>query len=408
MKKLVQINPVLRTTTSTGKIMKEIGTLAESRGWECYLAYSRGRDGVPQSGMKLLPVGNRVSVALHGMATRLADRHGLSSNAATRRFVKELERIDPDVIHIHNIHGYFLNYKILFEYLKQNDKPVVWTVHDCWLFTGHCYHYASAGCNRWKSGCGGCPQRKAFPESWFIDRSKKNYIDKKEAFTSLGDKLTIVTVSEWMRSQMADSFLKECRFEVIHNGIDTDVFRPSNPSGFIKGHSLEDKRIILGVANIWSREKGLEEFASLAERLEENEALVMVGLNDEQAAKLPNNVIRISRTANAGELAEIYSAADVFVNLTLQENYPTVNLEAISCGTPVVTYDTGGCRETISESTGTAVPQGDLAAVLAAVRAWGAKDRDESRKICREYALDHFRKEDRYGDYIGLYEELTR
>lgn len=408
MKRIVQINPVLRTTTSTGKIMKEIGTLAESSGWENYLAYSRGRDGVPQSGMKLLPVGSRISVVLHGLLTRFTDRHGLGSKVATRRFVKELEKLDPDIIHIHNIHGYFLNYKILFEYLQRSGKPVIWTVHDCWLYTGHCYHYASVGCDRWKRGCGGCPQRKAFPQSWFIDRSKKNYSDKKAAFTSIGDKLTIVTVSDWMRREMENSFLKDCRFEVIHNGIDTERFHPADPSGFITEHSLEGKRILLGVANIWSKEKGLDDFVSLSQRLEADEALVLVGLNEDQAAGLPDNIVKISRTANVEELAAIYSAATVFVNLTLQENYPTVNLEAISCGTPVVTYDTGGCRETISEATGTSVPQGDIDAVLESVRDWERTDREDSRRACRDYAVRHFRKEDRYADYIELYEELTR
>ena len=408
MKKLVQINPVIRTTTSTGRIMQEIGIIAESCGWECHIAYSRGRDGVPQEDAGLIPVGNRVSVGLHGLLTRLTDRHGLGSRRATRRFVRELEKIDPDVIHIHNIHGYFLNYKILFEYLKRSGKPVVWTVHDCWLFTGHCYHYASAGCVKWKSGCGNCPQKKAFPSSWLIDRSKKNYSDKKKAFTSLGDKLTLVTVSEWMRGQMKESFLKDCRFEVIHNGIDTGRFRPSDPSSFIRKHNLEGKHILLGVASIWSREKGLDEFVKLYRLLDANEALVLVGLSDAQAAVLPEGIVKISRTANVEELAGIYSAAEVLVNLTLQENYPTVNLEAVSCGTPVVTYDTGGCRETVSEETGTVVPQGDVEAVIGAVRDWETKDRDDRRLVCRQYAEKHFRKEDRYRDYIGLYERLTR
>lgn len=408
MKKLVQINPVLRSTTSTGKIMKEIASLASSCGWECHLAYSGGRERGVRSKFGLMPVGGRLSVALHGILTRLTDRHGLCSSMATRRFVRQLEKLDPDVIHIHNIHGYFLNYKILFDYLRRSGKPVIWTVHDCWLFTGHCYHYASAGCDRWKTGCGHCPQRKAFPASWFIDRSEKNYRDKRAAFTSIGDKLTIVTVSEWMREQMSESFLKECRFKVIHNGIDTNRFRPCDPSRFIRDHKLEGRKILLGVASIWSREKGLDDFAGLAGMLEDEEVLVLVGLSDAQAAGLPDSIINIPRTSDIEELAEIYSAATVFVNLTHQENYPTVQMEAISCGTPVVTYDTGGCRESIVGETGTVVPQGDKSVVLKAVRAWEAEEREKTKDACRSYALSHFRKEDRYEDYIRLYEELTR
>ena len=190
MPKLLQINPVLRRNTSTGKIMQEIGELAASRGWESWIAYSRGRDGVPDApsapkGSKLLPVGSRLSVALHGLETRLFDRHGLGSRLATRRFVKALRRLDPDIIHIHNIHGYFLNYKILFRYLAECGKPVIWTVHDCWLYTGHCYYYSAAGCDAWTRGCGNCPQRKAFPSSLFFDRSGKNFRDKSKAFNSV-------------------------------------------------------------------------------------------------------------------------------------------------------------------------------------------------------------------------------
>ena len=185
MKKLLQINPVIRTNTSTGRIMQEIGELAMANGWESYVAYSGGRDGVKPCKSKLMPVGGKLDVAFHGLWTRLTDRHGLASWFATKRFISEIKELKPDVIHIHNIHGYFLNYRMLFEYLKEADIPVIWTVHDCWLYTGHCYYYSSIGCDKWMSGCGNCPQRTAFPASWFIDRSKQNLKDKSEAFNSI-------------------------------------------------------------------------------------------------------------------------------------------------------------------------------------------------------------------------------
>ena len=210
MKKLLHINPVLRTSTSTGRIIQEIGAVAIAAGWDNYIAYSKGRDGIRPSQSKLLPVGSKLSVALHGLITRFFDMHGLGSKLATKRFVREIEKLRPEVIHIHNIHGYFLNYKILFEYLSKADIPVVWTVHDCWLYTGHCYHYACVECEKWRTQCEKCPQKTAFPTSILLDRSRQNFNDKKAAFTSLKN-LTIVTVSECMKCAMTHSFLKDCR-----------------------------------------------------------------------------------------------------------------------------------------------------------------------------------------------------
>lgn len=417
MKKLLQINPVVRQSTSTGKIMREIGAIASRSGWESYIAFSAGRDPVPEldeegkfSGSYPVPVGSRISVAIHGLATRLFDRHGLASVIATRRFIKEIGKIDPDVIHIHNIHGYFLNYRILFRYLKKSGKPVVWTVHDCWLYTGHCYHYASAGCDKWKSGCGNCPQKNAFPTSWIFDRSRRNFSDKSQAFNSLErGKLVLAPVSEWMRNEMSGSFLKDNVFRVIHNGIDVEAFRPSSNGQEIRlKYGLGERKIILGLASIWSKEKGLDDFVELAGLIDGSaEVIVLVGVTPAQKESLPAAITAISRTSDRNELASLYSEAAVFVNPTWQDNYPTVNMEAISCGTPVVTYRTGGSVESITPQTGAVVEQGDVDGLLAAIRRFEVADRDGLRCLCREYALSHFRKEDRYEEYIQLYESLT-
>ena len=408
MKKLLQINPVIRTNTSTGRIMQEIGELAMANGWESYIAYSGGRDGIRPCKSHLMPVGSKMSVALHGLWTRLTDRHGLASNLATKRFIREIENLQPDIIHIHNIHGYFLNYKILFEYLKSVDIPVIWTVHDCWIYTGHCYYYSSIQCDRWKIGCGKCPQRKQFPTSWFVDCSSRNFKDKDKAFNSIKDKLTIVPVSMWIRDEMSHSFLKDCRYQVIHNGINLDVFdvQPDDRSVREK-YGLGDKKIILGLASIWSKEKGWDDFVKLSEMLEEDEVIVMVGISEEQQKRLPKNIVAIRRTENVRQLAELYSAATAFVNPTWQDNYPTVNLEAIACGTPVVTYRTGGSIEVITEDTGRIVEQGDVAGLLAAVREIAEKGKVQYTAKCRAFALENFRKEDRYADYLKLYESLT-
>ena len=407
MPKLLQINPVIRMNTSTGRIMQEIGDLAMASGWESYVAYSKGRDGLRESTSQTVPVGNRLSVAWHGLETRLFDRHGLASTNATKDFVREIQRIDPDIIHIHNIHGYFLNYKVLFDYLSKAGKHVIWTVHDCWLYSGHCYHYMFAGCDRWKSGCGHCPQKRQFPASLLFDRSAQNFKDKAEAFRSVPkDLLTIVPVSEWIRQEMSQSFLKDCRFKVIHNGIDTSIFTPSDSDAAVREkYGIGNRKIILGLASIWCREKGWDDFIALSKMLREDEVIVMVGVKPEQAKALPAGIIPVSRTENVRQLAELYSAAEVFVNPTYQDNYPTVNLESISCGTPVITYRTGGSVESITPQTGLVVETGDVCGLRSAIDAIESRGNEYFRVPCRTYALAHFRKEDRYAEYLRLYAE---
>ena len=407
MKKLLQINPVIRVNTSTGRIMQEIGELAMQNGWECHIAYSKGRDGIRECRSDIVPVGNKWSTAWHGIETRLFDRHGLASSHATRQFVRKIEEICPDVVHIHNIHGYFLNYQILFDYLSKAGIPVVWTVHDCWLYTGHCYYYSFAGCDRWQTGCHHCPQKKEFPTSLFCDRSRRNFEDKKAAFTSMPlDRMTIVPVSEWIRNEMRRSFLSAYPFRVIHNGINTDIFNIYDDRQVRKTFGLGNRHILLGVASIWSREKGLDDFIRMAGMLNEDEVVVLVGIKPEDRKRLPDNVVGIARTENIRQLAELYAAADVFVNPTWQDNYPTVNMEAIACGTPVVTYRTGGSVEVITPATGMIVEQGNLNELLKSIREIESKGKASYQEACRKYALLNFKKEDRYMEYLRLYEEL--
>ena len=401
MKKLLQINPVIKENTSTGKIMRTLGELAQAAGWESYVAYSRARDGVPPHSSRLVPVGNKADLLLHWVATRLFDAHGLASRLATRRFVARLRELNPDVIHIHNIHGYFLNYKILSRALAQMGKPVVWTVHDCWLYTGHCYHYASAGCERWKTGCHHCPQKKAFPASWLLDRSRRNWEDKKKAFCSIPG-LTLVTVSRWMKGEIAQSFLGGVRCEVIHNGIDLNTFRPS-PSAET---ALAYGTYYLAVASIWLPEKGLQDLEKLSSVLDADERLVVVGKRP-SGHRFPRNVVCLERTADAAALAALYTEAVALVNPTWQDNYPTVNMEAIACGTPVVSYRTGGSPESITPQTGRVVEQGDVEGLAEALHAIRKQGKTHYTEACRSYALAHFRAQDRFNDYIQLYESLT-
>lgn len=407
MRKLLQINPVLRKSTSTGRIMQEIGELAIQHGWKSFIAYSYGRDGIKPCSSELVPVGNKWSVAWHGVVTRLFDRHGLASGRATKDFIRKIDEIKPDIVHIHNIHGYFLNYKELFDYFSRRNIPVVWTVHDCWLYTGHCYYYSYIRCDRWKNGCGNCPQKRKFPASLIFDRSAQNFIDKKKAFTSMPKNLlTIVPVSDWIRNEMKDSFLKDYPFRVIHNGIDLSVFDIYDTESVKQKYGLQNRHILLGLASIWSEEKGLNDFIKLAGMLNDDEVIVLVGITPEERKMLPDNVVGIGRTENIRQLAELYAAADVFINPTWQDNYPTVNLEAIACGTPVVTYRTGGSIEVITEDTGMIVEQGDVKGLMDAARIIEHNGKDRYSGACRKYALEHFRKEDRYEDYFRLYDEL--
>ena len=401
-RKLLQLNPVVRQNTSTGRIMREIGELAIANGWESYIAYSGGRDGVPAHSSQLLPVGNKWDVACHAVATRLFDAHGLASKRATRQLIEQIRRIGPDIVHIHNVHGYWLNYPLLCGYLRESGIPVVWTVHDCWLYTGHCYYYTYARCEKWRTGCGRCPQKHAFPASWLFDRSAANWRDKRAAFASLPN-LTIVPVSDWIRQEMASSILAEQPFRVIHNGIDLSVFSPE-----AAGTDRNTNTVYLGIASIWYEEKGFSDLLRLAEQLREDEQLVLVGrMTEAQKRRVPSRVRLVERTENVQALAALYAQASVLLNPTWQDNYPTVNLEAIACGTPVVTYRTGGSVEAGTEASGRVVVQGDVPAMLAAARTLAVADRAEMSARCRDYALAHFDKESCYRNYITLYENLA-
>ena len=405
--KLIQINPVVRENTSTGKIMRGIGDLAISSGWESYIAYSRARDGIIPHTSKLIPVGDKADLAIHALETRLFDAHGLASKRATRELIRRIEDVSPDIIQIHNVHGYFLNYPMLCDFLGRSGIPVVWTAHDCWLFTGHCYHYSSAGCYRWKTGCYSCPLKTSFPASWLLDRSDRNYELKKKSLTGMKN-LHLVAASEWMKKEMSESFLSGVPCTVIHNGIDLDVFKPSNNEQTKGKYGINTPHYVIAVASIWLKEKGFDDLMRLAGILDEDNTLVMVGrMTKKQEKVLPGNVIHIPRTSDATALAELYSGAVAFLNPTWQDNYPTVNLEAIACGTPVITYRTGGSPESVTDKTGFIVEQGDIDGIAKIINDIIGNNSYLYGLNCREYALAHFDKEKCFRKYIDLYESLA-
>lgn len=400
MPKLLQIN-VSSNWGSTGKIAEQIGLCAQAHGWESYIAYGRETNA---SKNKLIKVGSVLDVYEHYAESRLLDNEGLASRCATKAFLKELDAIRPDVVHLHNIHDHFMNYELLFAYLAEKQIPVVWTQHDQWATTGHCM-YTLDGCEKWKTGCKDCQMKRSDYPASFIIRSERNWKLKKKTLASLPE-LTIVPVSEWLADNMRQSHLKDRPIEVIHNGIDINVFRPQSMDVHKRYGIDEGKKIVLGVAAVWDARKGLSDFYQLAKRLPTDEySIVIVGklTEEKQAVESGCQMVFVDRTQNALELAQLYSAASVFANPTYQDNYPTTNLEAIACGTPVITYNTGGSPEAVDENTGAVVAQGDVEALATAIEKFSAMD---CKEACLKRAEALFDNKKCFNAYISLYNKL--
>ena len=399
MKKLLQIDSCL-VTGSTGRITESVAQIAQKKGWECYIVHG-GRYVKRPSCMKDIQSVSPTGEYLHYAESLLFDNHGLASRRATRRVIEQIKQIKPDVVQLHCVHGYYLNYKILFEYLNSTNIPVVWTLHDCWAFTGHCAHFVTAGCEKWKTGCYDCPLKGDYPKS-FVECSKRNYELKKRLFTA-NKNLHIVPVSDWMADFVRDSFLKDKDITVIKNGVDLNVFRPSaiHNDGIIR---------ILGVSGVWNKDKGLYDFYELRKKLNpEKYEIVLVGLSKEQMKELPEGIKGIEHTESVQELAVLYASSSVFVNPMYADTFPTVNLEALACGTPVITYKTGGCPEAVSSETGWVVDQGDVDGIVAIINGFDKKDKSEikaQREACRRRAEQEFDKTECFEEYVQLYEHL--
>ena len=347
---------------STGRIAAQQCRELMAQGHSCVLAFGRssaGCDDIPT-----IRIGTELDYKIHGVRTRLLDDHGFGSYFATCRFLKKVKEYDPDVIWLHNVHGYYIHIGLLFDYLRSCGKKIYWTLHDCWSFTGHCAYFDFAQCERWRTGCYNCPQKHTYPASMLRDGSKTNYRMKKVCFTGIPN-LTIVTPSKWLAGIVGESYLKAYPVEVRYNPINTQVFQPTS-SDFRKKYNLEGKTILLGVAGVWEERKGMRDFVKLHAMLPENYHIVLVGVTPDLAQNLPEGILALPKTGSAKELAEIYSAADIFVNPTYEDNLPTVNLEARACGTRIVCYDTGGCAETLGEGD-SLVPKGDVGGLFAAI-----------------------------------------
>lgn len=398
--KIVEINTV-NGTGSTGKIAVSLYKLAQNNGHDPYIAYGRGNSPSNVNGYK---IGTFLDFGTHVLSNFFLGNSGFASQTATKHFLDWLDTIQPDILHLHNLHGFYLNVNLLFEYIKCHNIPVIWTLHDCWSFTGQCAFFDYANCSKWKSACHNCPiYRTDYPYSLFKDNSRQNYKLKKNVFTNVPN-LTIVTPSHWLANLVKQSFLQNYETHVIHNGIDLNLFHPTATHNPL----CNTKKFLLGVANIWDRRKGLDYFLQLADLLDDSFHIVLIGVNKKQqqmlSKKNSDKITSITRTNNQQELVQWYSNAYAFVNPTLEDNFPTTNLEALACGTPVITFNTGGSPESISEKSGIIVEKGNVKKLKEAILSLECKTEITSSS-CREQAMN-FNKDIKFTKYLQLYQKI--
>ena len=386
--KIVQINAVCGRG-STGKICSSISRLLTEEGIENYILFSSGSSDVP-TGIKYASL-NKADI----FKSRIAGAWGFEGTSATRRLIEHLNRIQPDIIHLHNLHNHACRLDILFDWIKAHRTKVFWTFHDCWAFTGYCMHFDDCGCQKWKTGCCSCPQKSAF--SWFADRS--DYLFSKKLAAYRGANLHIITPSFWLAEVFSQSPFAQYPVTVINNGIDLELFQPVH-SDILKKYHDAGKYVVFGVADYWNRKKGYDVFVNLANMLNDRFVFLLAGKH-EAGTETPINLNLLGRTESQRELAAYYSAADVFVNPTREDTFPTVNIEALACGTPVLTFNVGGSPEIVNESCGCVVEKDDLISMAEQIRRI-CEGKPYSADACRRRA-EKYDARKKYREYIDLY-----
>ena len=392
---------------STGRIAADICTVLGELGHKGLVCYSRG---YPPEGVPSYRIGNRADVWLHALGARLFDRAGFFSRRATRRLTKQLALYKPDVVHLHNLHGYYLDIRTLLGWLAKAGVPVVWTLHDCWPFTGHCAYYSMRRCDRFREGCGYCPQLRAYPQSLWLDQTRRNWMEKRKAIAALPN-LTLVAPSLWLGGEARRSFLAKRPLCVIPSGIDLDRFRPCDEPELIRDvirryglGELGERKMLLSVASTWEPRKGLADLVALSETLREDMMIVVLGLTPAQIGDLPVTMLGIPRTQNIRELRAFYTVADLCLSLSHEETQGMTLLEALACGTQVLCYQATALPEIVTPEVGLTVPEGDLTAASAACAA--LCDAPRSAEACRRRA-EAYEKRRQFAQYVGLYEEIT-
>lgn len=401
MKKIVQIN--VTCNGSTGRIMEQIQKKATESGYKAISFYGRGNP----SNKECIKIDTQIEILWHVLIARLLNLQGHGSIFATYRMIKKIKKIQPDIIHLHNLHGYYINLKMLFKFLKKQNIPIIWTLHDCWAFTGHCAYYTANNCEKWKSLCDNCKYKNMYPEAYFFgNRAKKEYLLKKKLISEIKN-LTITVPSHWLKGQVNNSYLKERQTEVVHNCIETNVFKPIEYTDIKKKYNIDlNKKIILGVAAQWGKNKGIEYFKELSEIIDnEKEVIVMVGLTDKQIQAMPENIIGINRTENIEELVNIYSMADVFFNPSIQETFSMVTIEAIACGTPCLVMDSTATPELVNENIGRILKKqefSDMKKIYKEIQEMIKKGKNTNACVeqAQKYDIENYQK------YINLYKNI--
>lgn len=398
MKTIVIINGI--NYGSTGKITLNVATRAREKGYTVYTACRKSREGLKYQYEDQIYIGTWLDRVISERLSYLLGLNGYFNIINTKLFLNELDKIKPDLIHLQSLCDNYLNIQMLFNYIQKNNIPVIWTLHDNWPFTGRCAQFR---CEKWKNGCGNCPHLDYYPRSAFLDNTKKVYEIRNKLYNKTKN-LTIITPSKWLAGLVKESLFKDkYPIKVINNGINLDIFKPTE-SDFRKQNNLENKFIILAVAYYWDDGKGLNVFNKLADELPDDYKIVMVGTNDEVDKQLNKKILSIHKTSSQNELVKIYSTADLFVNPSTDDNYPTVNMEAIACGLPVLTYDTGGCAEIIDNKSGSSVPSGDYESLKKEIiRIHDTKP--FTKQDCLKRAKS-FNMNDKYDEYIKLYNDI--
>ncbi len=397
--RVLHINAVYRDG-STGVIVEDLHNIAQSNDIESYVAYSTST--IPQCDIPNgYQIGNKFGKKLHALFCRINGMQGYFSRFATRKLLRYITKISPDIVHLHNLHSNYIHLNMLLKYLANNGIKTVVTLHDCWFYTGGCFHYTAAGCDKWQKECGNCPKKLQDTPAYLFERSAKILKERKKYFSAIND-LTVVGVSNWITEEATKTVFKNSKALTIYNGIDTEIFKPTE-SDFRKKHNLENKFVILGPASKWLSQVNKETFDSVVSSLKVDESLVLLGCSQNKMGELPNKVIGLPFVKDKTELSKIYSAADVFVNPTREESLSLINIEAQACGTPVITYSNTGVKETVDNICGFSVKTGDFLELIDKIQYVKSIGKQSLVLDTQKRIVQNFDKNENYKNYINLY-----
>lgn len=399
--RVVQINAVC-DVGSTGRICRELNDAIIEYGYRGVILYGNGTSEYEFS----QKVSSDFSVKVHALMARLFGKNSAYSPGSTLKILNFLRTYKPDVVHLHNLHGNYVNIKPLLRFLAKENIPTVLTLHDCWFFTGKCVYYTIVDCENWKKGCQHCPKLRGDIPSWFFDRTGEMWQEKKRLFAAI-PRLAVIGVSDWITNEAKQSFLKDAVIlKRIYNWIDLSIFYPRGKEFAGAFGISEDKYSILCIGAGWGEKHYKTKYLlELAQMLPENYEIILAGMVP-FADQLPENIKAVGYISSTEDLAKLYSACDVYVHLSREDTFGKVIAEAIACGTPAVVFDSTACPEIVGEGCGQVVPTGDLEAVLCAVISIAEQDKTVRERTCVTYAGAQFSKNKLIEETVQLYQEL--